>query len=333
MQSLVKFFKRILKRIVPVTFHKAEMERHCVERQIKKELTRLNSKGPLNEIEKTRNEIVDFRDFFITKIEKTNEFLVHQQDRTIELLQTMKSEIERLDEMNKKLQIQQEAMKRTLDENMWAHVFNNTIIHSNWLENKSFSPGRWAMGYVELYVLYRALDEFQPKKILELGLGQSTKMITQYVKTDKDICHDVVENNNGWIEFYKNSNSLPENTEIVQMDWEMMPYKESENVRVFKGFKKQFGDKKFDFIMIDAPLGGDMTEYSRIDILSILPNCLEKSFVMILDDAERHTERKTIDEIDRILNNNMIPFRRNLYHGQKDVCIWTTPEWGFLCSM
>lgn len=62
-------------------------------------------------------------------------------------------------------------------ENVWANIFNNTISNSPWLKDKSFSPGRWGVGYAYLYVMYRVLNEIRPRRILELGLGQSTRMI------------------------------------------------------------------------------------------------------------------------------------------------------------
>ena len=69
---------------------------------------------------------------------------------------------------------------RHASEAVWAQIFNNTISESLWLKDKTFSPGRWAVGYPYLYVMYRVLNETRPKRILELGLGQSTRMIAQY---------------------------------------------------------------------------------------------------------------------------------------------------------
>ena len=67
-------------------------------------------------------------------------------------------------------------------ENEWAAIFNNTIHDSTWLKDRSFSPGRWAVGYQFLYVMYRILNEIKPERILELGLGQSTRMLSMLQK-------------------------------------------------------------------------------------------------------------------------------------------------------
>lgn len=109
-------------------------------------------------------------------------------------------------------------------ENEWAAIFNNTIYNSSWLKDRSFSPGRWAVGYQFLYVMYRILNEVKPKSILELGLGQSTRMIAQYVRASSDVNHYVVEHDPGWIEFFSNNFAVPESTTIVQLPWDFRPY-------------------------------------------------------------------------------------------------------------
>ena len=41
----------------------------------------------------------------------------------------------------------------TAKEILWADVFSSTVYESDWLKNKAFSPGRYAIEYVFLYVL------------------------------------------------------------------------------------------------------------------------------------------------------------------------------------
>ena len=222
---------------------------------------------------------------------------------------------------------------RSASETVWAEIFNNAISDSKWLKSKAFSPGRWAVGYPYLYVMYRVLNEFKPKSILELGLGQTTRMIAQYTEANPDVIHYVVEHDSEWIGFFKNNFMLPENTEIIQLDREMIKYKEAEEVRVFKGFSDRFKNMKFDYICIDAPLGGDMKHYSRIDILSILPDCLESSFVITLDDYNRKAEQNTGREIETLLKERSIDFRVGSYFGEKDFRLWCSPDVAFLSSL
>ena len=107
---------------------------------------------------------------------------------------------------------------RHASEAVWAQIFNNTISESLWLKDKTFSPGRWAVGYPYLYVMYRVLNETRPKRILELGLGQSTRMIAQYAAAFQDVEHIVVEHDPEWVEFFCNDFPLPKNTKVVMLE-------------------------------------------------------------------------------------------------------------------
>ena len=218
-------------------------------------------------------------------------------------------------------------------ETTWAEIFNNTITGSTWLKNQAFSPGRWAVGYPALYVIYRVLNEFRPKRILELGLGQSTRMISQYAAAYTDVEHFVVEHDPEWISFFKNDFELSPNTEIRQLDRKFVPYKEADAVRVFKDFSETFAGRKFDFIFIDAPLGGDMKIYARIDILSLLPQCLSDSFVIMIDDCERSGEINTIGEIKSVLNESNVEYRIGSYEGNKKISLLCSKNIAFLTTM
>ena len=222
---------------------------------------------------------------------------------------------------------------RAADEGVWAQIFNNTVTDSTWLKDKTFSPGRWAVGYPDLYAIYRILNETHPKHILDIGLGQTTRMFAQYAAAFPEVEHIVVEHDPDWISFFCNSVQLPKNTNIIQLEREMVPYKEAESVRVFKGFQEALQDKKFDFIMVDAPLGGDMKEYARIDILSLLPQGLGENFAILIDDAERPGETHTIEEIKRLLQQSGIAYKQGRYRGKRDSVIFCSMSQAFLSSL
>lgn len=222
---------------------------------------------------------------------------------------------------------------RHASEAVWAEIFNNTIAGSTWLKDVSFSPGRWAVGYPYLYVMYRVLNEMRPKRILELGLGQSTRMIAQYAAAFDDVEHIVVEHDPEWIQFFCNSFQLPANSKIVPLELEMVPYKEAEAVRVYKGFEQAFSGQKFDFISVDAPLGSDMKLYSRIDILKIIPEGLEENFAILFDDCERLGERHTLEEIETTFEEKRIRYRKGKYSGKKDDVILCSESKKFFASI
>lgn len=313
--------KRILKKIIPVSWKKIEEESERCKSEILAEIGRLNKK-----IEKQEKKISELREV----AEKTLEI----QKCTQKKYSDLNEQIEELQEKNELLKIGLDKEIGISKEAVWAEIFNNTINSSEWLKKKKFSPGRWALGYPALYALYRILDEFRPQNILELGLGQSSVMTIQYVKTSSQINHTIVEHDKSWIDFFKKSHEMNENSHIIQMDIEYINYKDAELVRVYKDFLLELkNNKTFDLILIDAPIGGDMKVYSRIDVLSLIPEYLGNQFVIILDDVNRMQEKRTIREIDNKLKESGIQAKHGIYSGEKETCVWASENWDFLLSM
>lgn len=223
---------------------------------------------------------------------------------------------------------------------LWANIFHDTIRGSKWFsEQTALSPGRWALGYPGLYLLYRVLDVVQPQSILELGLGQSTKMIEDYVKYQKKLggtCqHMIAEDDPDWVDFFLQSYSILDETEIhlmrrVEQEFDVETVGKTK-VYMYENFKNIMGDKQYDLIFIDAPWGSE--EYSRIDVTTILPDCLKDNFVIILDDCQRIGEQRSLQMIENILEEQGIPFRVGTYGGEKITECIVSESLGFLCSM
>lgn len=234
------------------------------------------------------------------------------------------------------LEIQQIGIQKEI---LWANIFHDTIKGSKWLgDNVSLSPGRWALGYPALYALYRILDEVKPTSILELGLGQSTKIIASYAnymkKNNFDCEHYVVEHDGKWVEHFSKSFSL-QNTEIIQLNMQEIMFEVSGlvnvNVNVYEGFQQAMSGKKFDLVFIDAPLGSD--EYSRIDLINILPECLKDSFVIFMDDYDRIGEQRSLALMQAKLKEQKIEFSMGGYAGEKASMLLVSKDLQVLCTM
>ena len=96
-------------------------------------------------------------------------------------------------------------LNRNINELIWANTFHDSIKGCTWIDEENFAinPGRWAVGYNYFYTVFRVLNEFKPKNILELGLGQSTRLIGQYIKTHENCNHDIIEHDAEWIKISK----------------------------------------------------------------------------------------------------------------------------------
>jgi glycosyltransferase involved in cell wall biosynthesis len=210
----------------------------------------------------------------------------------------------------------------------WANVYHDTINNSSWLKNKSVSPGRWAVSYIVLYVLYRILDETKPRAVLECGLGQSSKLTIQYAmanNADLMIC----ENNSEWLAFFKRQFPIADKYTKI-LDAEMIHVVPEYESRTYAGFKSALGDKKFNLVLIDGPLGSE--HYSRPQVLDVVDN-LDKSFVILLDDMNRIGEQETFELLKNKLTEKHIKFRQGVYESDKKLGLICSPDLEWLVTL
>lgn len=194
----------------------------------------------------------------------------------------------------------------------YALIFNDTIRESDWLKRRNFSLNNAASNYSFMYTLFRVLDEVKPMKILELGLGQTSKMTTQYANAFSDSSLTIVEDDQIWIDNFSNNFVISDNIDIVQRDTEKFIYENTENFR-YANLEEIVKDEKFDLVVIDGPLGYVMDpepcelDYSRSNIWNLIDN-LAEDFVIIMDDHDRQGEKNTIIHLEELLKERGITF-------------------------
>ena len=270
-------FKEWIKRIIPTS--KKEFREKMNE--ISDELTNIGCEiNNLNAEIQNLNLQLEHQNTILNDIRKTQNQQIANNDKQISYLQ----QILNLERYN----------KRYNEENNWSDVFHDAIMGSKWLEKQDFCPGRWAIGYQALYVLYRVLNEVRPKAILELGLGQSTKLITQYAAANSEVYHVVVEHDESWIDLFKTTTQIAINTRILRKNLTIEKWNGVDGIRVYEEFSKDIIPGKYNLIVIDAPWGGDMKEYARVDVARVLDQCLDDSFVILMDDYNRSGEQATV---------------------------------------
>lgn len=102
-----------------------------------------------------------------------------------------------------------------MNEMYFAILLTDSIRNSLWLKDKSISLYRWAANYSFIYILFRILDKVSLNNILEFGLGQTSKLTTQYVKfKNQQSKLFICEHNEEWIDIYKEELELSENISI-----------------------------------------------------------------------------------------------------------------------
>lgn len=127
-----------------------------------------------------------------------------------------------------------------VEEQMWASIYESTVKDSAWMKC-GISPGRWAVGYNFLYVLFRVLDGMKPQSILELGAGQTTKMVNEYKKQNQNISHITCEQDEDWKK--ELGNMLHQNVDFINvMPLETIDFMGAK-VKRYSGFKSLGGGK------------------------------------------------------------------------------------------
>lgn len=263
-----------------------------------------------------------------TVYDKLSHELSQFQSATLTRLGAVDKLSEQIQSNNADIDARLKHYSRLNSEPYWANVYHDTIMNSNWLANKSVSPGRWAVSYIVLYVLYRILDEVHPKSILECGLGQSSKLTIQYAD-NHDANLMICENNPEWAKFF--ARQFPTAQKYTKfLDLEMVTIVPPHESRTYAGFNQAVSGKKFDLVLVDGPWG--CQHYSRPEILEIA-DCLADSFVIMLDDMNRTGEQETWDLLKEKLTERGIKFCEKIYASDKSVGLLCSPDLEFLTTL
>ena len=155
------------------------------------------------------------------------------------------------------------------------------------------------------------LEEFKPKRICELGAGQSTLIFEKYIKDRRSDFFSIEHDNR-----YKRNNSvmfnLIENTNITIGNNLYL------NTNKYDGFEKWLiNQDKFDFVLIDGPYGfNESYRYTRIQLLSfILLDKISDKSVVICHDTERVNMRATLSEFEKYLFDKGFKYSKEVING------------------
>lgn len=233
-----------------------------------------------------------------------------------------------LENQDKVLKKQNQIMKLQR-ESLYAQIFNNSIQDSEWLKYRNFSPGGWAVDYSFLFVLFKILNSMRPSKVIEFGLGQSSKLVHQYASYyQKDAI--TIEHDKNWVDFFQKDKSGDYQINIKLMDLEMISYKETET-RTYAEIEDYCNGNKYDLIVADGPFGSE--HYSRSQIINLAKDNLAKSFCVIIDDTNRIGEKETISELLTVLDNQKVGYCHKTYKSIKSFTVVCSKDLRFLTSL
>ncbi|WP_347924932.1 hypothetical protein [Pontimicrobium sp. SW4] len=215
-------------------------------------------------------------------------------------------------------------------ENEWANVYHDSIRGKAWLEELPLNIGRWAGNYAFFYVLNRVLADYKPKKILEFGLGESSKFINATLKNElTESTHKIIEESNEWKNHFITNHDLSSHSKIV-----ICPLKKEEvkgfSVNIYDSLDK-YTKSKFDLYVVDGPFGS--ARYSRYDIVKLAEHFeATDEFIIIFDDYNRQGEQDTVKELLLLFKKLNITIYKGIYVGSKRVLVLGTQKYKFIES-
>lgn len=239
--------------------------------------------------------------------------------------------ISRIKQLVKDNKERQQKIIAQNEELLWASIYHDSIRGKKELQNLPLNIGRWAGSYSFFYILNRILSDYQPKKILEFGLGESSKFVSTFLDNYLlDADHLIIEQDSNWKLIFEKNFKLSPRSSIKVLPLLTKKYKEFE----YNGYTdiEISINSRFDLYIIDGPFGSK--NYSRFDIFTIAEKLSEQDdFIIIIDDYNRSGEQETTKELLIMFKSKNITVHSAVYKGLKSVKVIGTEKYKYITSL
>lgn len=200
-----------------------------------------------------------------------------------------------------------------------------------------FYDGAAATSGLELLNL-KTLLMTRPQSVLELGSGQSTKLLSWYAQQTPETKVVTLEQSEEWWSMMRpHVQHDYRHAKMQQQTWQKGTGAGASVTTKWYDFPDELRQSRFEYILVDGPDSGkpgtDYVPYSRSGVLAFVPQILAPSFVVVFDDAERRGESETAEQFGRILTENAMPYTRFEVRGVKTQIVFTSPDKAFLRSV
>ena len=181
---------------------------------------------------------------------------------------------------------------------------------------------------------FKILQFCRPASILEIGSGQTTKLLSYYSKENAAAEVITLEQDRAFWEILK---PLICHTyvhaEIRPAEFKCHGTGRAVATQWFDADALLLG-KKFEYILVDGPdhadPNGTFIPLYRGGILKFIPQILAQQFAIVFDDADRLSDRTTVDALKDILRANQIKHVSFDRHGIKTQAVICSPNWSFI---
>jgi hypothetical protein len=225
---------------------------------------------------------------------------------------------------------QQQLIRQNL-ELEWAHVYHDSIRGKVHLENLPLNIGRWAGNYAFFYLLNRIMSDAKPQRILEFGLGESSKFITVCLEQElKSGFHHIIEQSSEWATAFNSRFELSAYSKVSVCPLVKKQINGHE-VNSYEGLAEVVTGT-FDLYLVDGPFGSP--HFSRYDILAVAERLKPSDeFIIVIDDYDRIGEQETAKALEVLFEEKQIKAYTKVFTGIKKVWLLATPKYRFVTSI
>ena len=215
----------------------------------------------------------------------------------------------------------------------WAHVFHDSIRGKSWLESLPLNIGRWAGNYSYFYVLCRLLNDYQPARIIEFGVGESSKVVSAFLKNQLlESRHVILEEDEHWAAAFLDRFTLCDRSEIKLLP---ITEKHTSDGVPYNGYtevESLVQETKYDLYLVDGPKGS--SHCSRYDIV-VAMKAMEvgDEFIVLIDDHNRIGEQETAERLQQLLRDKGLTIFSGQYIGNSSQIIIATPKYRFATTL
>ena len=207
--------------------------------------------------------------------------------------------------------------RRVLNELYWMGQLDRRFKSRSELEGLDLRVGNWAMGPAGMSILLDTLNLVKNPKVLELGLGESTKLLLQIPGLES---HLVIDHYESWVRYWTAQQKM-RGKPLPKI--EMYPMQRSKRHSQYDFGTNRIG-KEFNIFVVDGPFGA--ANLSRRNILDIANDwTVDQEFVVIIDDVHRVGELQTYASLKVQLDAKGIRYKSRKIQDLQEV--------GVLCSL
>ena len=195
-----------------------------------------------------------------------------------------------------------------------------------------FVDGAAASATLQL-ILSKALSLCQPHNILELGSGQTTKVLAHYAQQHPKAQVLTLEEDRGWHQLFAPAlPQIPNHRYIASPLSTVQP----PGAQWYLDAPTLLAGHRFDLILVDGPshhtMGDVFVPMSRSGVLAYLPQMLTEHFVIIFDDTDNYGKAMTAHAAAALLRRTHAVTVFEI-HGVKSHTVICSPASRFLRSV